>query len=284
MRKISFVILVAMTFSFILGGLLLKRVPIGASGSSLGFKVVDMAQESVLPAGSSETTLPHIINLPANAESPGLLALVAGSGESSTSLTQQFTAALARKASGKHLGLPEPPRLDLPAHVFQLATLMPPVLHKRPDAAVKRLKTSTLDKLAQAQSLAAQLQQESLEAEITYESETAARITDREVTKQAELQKLLSETRRYRLLRAAEGQALAKQLVAQGERALRQAQALKMRLTAEALSRPGGEFVGPLRAIEHFKLGETQLDSSVSDFYYRFGSMPSWRAFFEVGP
>ena len=140
--------------------------------------------------------------------------------------------------------------------------------------AAKRAKIDDLEsELTSAKSTA-------MEAQVAFEAETSFLVADLERKNQQLITNLESESTRYRILRLAEAEALASRLVARGERKISAAQALRIRLAAEALSRPGGEFVGPLEAAKRFRLGAIHLDPRNSEFFGDFGSLPSWRAFF----
>lgn len=69
-------------------------------------------------------------------------------------------------------------------------------------------------------------------------------------------------------------------LVAQGERAEAEAEALGKKLEADALASKAGKTFSAIEAVRAFKLGAIELNSSDPHFLNAFGSMSAWRRFF----
>ncbi|MCB9740145.1 MAG: hypothetical protein H6747_12840 [Deltaproteobacteria bacterium] len=78
----------------------------------------------------------------------------------------------------------------------------------------------------------------------------------------------------------AEADAEYDRLVAEGERAELEAQALGEKLRAEALTTKAGRIYAAIEAVRAFELGQIELNSLDPGFLQRFGSMASWRRFF----
>lgn len=69
-------------------------------------------------------------------------------------------------------------------------------------------------------------------------------------------------------------------LLAQGERAEAEAEALGKKLESDALASKAGKTFSAIEAVRAFKLGDMQLNSSDPHFLMQFGSMSAWRRFF----
>ncbi len=69
-------------------------------------------------------------------------------------------------------------------------------------------------------------------------------------------------------------------LVAEGERAEAEAQAMGQKLRAQALSSKAGRTYSAILAVRSFQLGDILLNSLDPEFLQRFGSMKAWRKFF----
>ncbi len=78
----------------------------------------------------------------------------------------------------------------------------------------------------------------------------------------------------------AEADATYEKLVAEGQRAMVEAEAMGQKLRAQALSSKAGRTYSAIIAVRAFKLGDVQLNSMDPEFLQRFGSMKSWRRFF----
>lgn len=78
----------------------------------------------------------------------------------------------------------------------------------------------------------------------------------------------------------AEADATFEKLVAEGERATVEAEAMGQKLRAQALSSKAGKTYSAIIAVRAFKLGDIQLNSMDPEFLQRFGSMKAWRRFF----
>jgi regulator of protease activity HflC (stomatin/prohibitin superfamily) len=80
--------------------------------------------------------------------------------------------------------------------------------------------------------------------------------------------------------RRSEADAEYEKLLAQGERAEAEAEALGKKLEAEALASRAGRTFSAIEATRNFKLGAIELNSSDPRFLHEFGSMAAWRRFF----
>ncbi|MSQ81845.1 MAG: hypothetical protein EXR77_02885 [Myxococcales bacterium] len=69
-------------------------------------------------------------------------------------------------------------------------------------------------------------------------------------------------------------------LLAQGERAEAEADALGKKLEADALASKAGKTFSAIEAVRAFKLGNIELNSNDPHFLMAFGSMSAWRRFF----
>ena len=74
--------------------------------------------------------------------------------------------------------------------------------------------------------------------------------------------------------------AICSEATAEGKLAEAKAEALGMRLEAQALSSPAGRTYSAIEAARNFKMGDIQLNSTDPEFLQRFGSMEAWRKFF----
>ncbi|MSP93222.1 MAG: hypothetical protein EXR79_15740 [Myxococcales bacterium] len=84
----------------------------------------------------------------------------------------------------------------------------------------------------------------------------------------------------YDRQRRAEADAEYAKLIAQGERAEAEAEALGKKLEAEALASRAGQTFSAIEAVRNFKLGKITLSSQNPTFLQEFGSMSAWRRFF----
>lgn len=80
--------------------------------------------------------------------------------------------------------------------------------------------------------------------------------------------------------RRSEADAEYEKLLAQGERAEAEAEALGKKLEADALASRAGKTFSAIEATRNFKLGAIELNSSDPRFLHEFGSMSAWRRFF----
>ncbi|MCO4760220.1 MAG: hypothetical protein KC502_01870 [Myxococcales bacterium] len=78
----------------------------------------------------------------------------------------------------------------------------------------------------------------------------------------------------------AEADAYYQRLVAEGERAMAEADATGQKLRAQALSTKAGRTYSAIIAVRRFQLGDIKLNSMDPLFLQKFGSMKAWRQFF----
>ena len=84
----------------------------------------------------------------------------------------------------------------------------------------------------------------------------------------------------YDRRKRSEADAEHEKLVAQGERAEAEADALGKRLESDALASKAGKTFSAIEAVRAFKLGDMKLNSNDPRFLYTFASMSAWRRFF----
>ena len=97
---------------------------------------------------------------------------------------------------------------------------------------------------------------------------------------EVEIAQIDAEATQYERNKRAEADAFFTEAEAIGNLAEARAEALGERLRSQALATKAGRTFSAIEAVQRFKLGDIQLNSTNPDFLYHFGSMQAWRRFF----
>ncbi len=123
--------------------------------------------------------------------------------------------------------------------------------------------------------------QKGIERDVAVERETwNQKIEEKRKEIETKIAEIKGQATEYDKKRRSEADAEYEKLIAQGDRAEAEAEALGKKLEADALASRAGQTYSAIEAARAFKLGDITLSSQDPRFLYEFGSMAAWRRFF----